>query len=211
MATPRSVIRLLLVDDHPVVREGLRTMMQSFEAVDLIAVCANGEEALEIVSQQPVDIVLADMRMTPMDGVQLLRSLRKQSPAIKVIIFSSYELEEDIFQALTAGAYGYLNKYASEEELLSTIRRAYSGERVFSRQILEKFDERSTRREITAREFQIMQMMAKGLTNREIAQVLTVSAFTVKNQVRSICQKLEVSHRTEAIRVAIERGLVVLD
>jgi DNA-binding NarL/FixJ family response regulator len=211
MATPRSVIRLLLVDDHPVVREGLRTMMQSFEAVDLIAVCATGEEALEIVSQQPVDIVLADMRMTPMDGVQLLRSLRKQSPAIKIIIFSSYELEEDIFQALTAGAYGYLNKYASEEELLSTIRRAYSGERVFSRQILEKFDERSTRREITAREFQIMQMMAKGLTNREIAQVLTVSAFTVKNQVRSICQKLEVSHRTEAIRVAIERGLVVLD
>jgi DNA-binding NarL/FixJ family response regulator len=186
-------------------------MMQSFEAVDLIAVCATGQEALEIVLQQPVDIVLADMRMTPMDGVQLLRSLRKQSPAIKVIIFSSYELEEDIFQALTAGAYGYLNKYASEEELLSTIRRAYSGERVFSRQILEKFDERSTRREITAREFQIMQMMAKGLTNREIAQVLTVSAFTVKNQVRSICQKLEVSHRTEAIRVAIERGLVVLD
>jgi DNA-binding NarL/FixJ family response regulator len=211
MATPRPVIRLLLVDDHPVVREGLRTMMQSFEAVDLIAVCATGQEALEIVLQQPVDIVLADMRMTPMDGVQLLRSLRKQSPAIKVIIFSSYELEEDIFQALTAGAYGYLNKYASEEELLSTIRRAYSGERVFSRQILEKFDERSTRREITAREFQIMQMMAKGLTNREIAQVLTVSAFTVKNQVRSICQKLEVSHRTEAIRVAIERGLVVLD
>ena len=211
MAPSRSVIRLLIVDDHPVVREGLRTMMQSFEAVDLIAVCANGEEALEIVSQQPVDIVLADMRMTPMDGVHLLRSLRKQSPAIKVIIFSSYELEEDIFQALTAGAYGYLNKYASEEELLSTIRRAYSGERVFSRQILEKFDERSTRREITAREFQIMQMMAKGLTNREIAQVLTVSVFTVKNQVRSICQKLEVSHRTEAIRVAIERGLVVLD
>jgi DNA-binding NarL/FixJ family response regulator len=211
MAPSRSVIRLLIVDDHPVVREGLRTMMQSFEAVDVIAVCASGKEALEIVSQQPVDILLADMRMTPMDGVQLIRSINKQSPAVKVIIFSSYELEEDIFQALTAGAYGYLNKYASEEELLSTIRRAYSGERVFSRQILEKFGERSTRREITAREFQIMQMMAKGLTNREIAQVLTVSVFTVKNQVRSICQKLEVSHRTEAIRVAIERGLVVLD
>ena len=211
MAPSRSVIRLLIVDDHPVVREGLRTMMQSFEAVDVIAVCASGKEALEIVSQQPVDILPADMRMTPMDGVQLIRSIDKQSPAVKVIIFSSYELEEDIFQALTAGAYGYLNKYASEEELLSTIRRAYSGERVFSRQILEKFGERSTRREITAREFQIMQMMAKGLTNREIAQVLTVSVFTVKNQVRSICQKLEVSHRTEAIRVAIERGLVVLD
>jgi DNA-binding NarL/FixJ family response regulator len=155
--------------------------------------------------------VLADMRMLPVNGIGLLRSIRQRARSTKVIVFSSYELEEDIYQALKEGACAYINKYASAEDLLSTIHRVCSGERVFSKQILEKFDERSTRKDITAREFQILEMMAKGLTNREIGHALQVSEFTVKNQIKSICGKLEVSHRTEATRVAIERGLIPID
>ena len=204
-------IRVLIVDDHPVVREGLRTMVQNFSSIDLVAVCATGEEALNTVSTTRIDVVLADLRMLPVDGIELLRSVRKQTPSTKVIVFSSYELEEDIYQALKEGASAYLNKYASGEELLNTIHRVHSGEHVFSKRILEKFDERRTRKDITTREFQILEMMAKGLTNREIGHALLVSEFTVKNQIKSICAKLEVSHRTEATRVAIERGLIPID
>lgn len=204
-------IRLLIVDDHPVVREGLRTMVQNFNSIDLVAVCATGEEALNTVLTTGIDVVLADLRMLPVDGIELLRSVRKQTPSPKVIVFSSYELEEDIYQALKEGASAYVNKYASGEELLNTIHRVHSGEHVFSKRILEKFDERRTRKDITTREFQILEMMAKGLTNREIGHALQVSEFTVKNQIKSICAKLEVSHRTEATRVAIERGLIHID
>jgi two-component system NarL family response regulator len=206
-----STIRLLIVDDHPVVREGLRTMVQNFASIDLVAVCATGEEALKAILNTRIDIVLADMRMLPVNGIELLRSVRKQAPSVKVIVFSSYELEEDIYQALKEGAFAYINKYASAEDLLNTIHRVHSGERVFSKRILETFGERSTRRDITTREFQILEMMAKGLTNREIGHALQVSEFTVKNQIKSICTKLEVSHRTEATRVAIDRGLIPID
>ena len=209
--TVHDKIRLLIVDDHPVVREGLRTMVQNFSSIDLVAVCATGAEAQNTVSTSRIDVVLADLRMLPEDGIELLRSVRRQVPSTKVIVFSSYELEEDIYQALKEGARAYINKYASGEELLSTIHRVHSGEHVFSKRILEKFDERRTRRDITTREFQILEMMAKGLTNREIGHALQVSEFTVKNQIKSICAKLEVSHRTKATRVAIERGLIPID
>lgn len=207
----QSKIRLLIVDDHPVVREGLRTMVQNFDSIDLVAVCATGEEALKNIVSTRIDVVLADLRMLPVNGIELLRSVRKQAPSANVIVFSSYELEEEIYQVLKEGACAYINKYASAEDLLNTIHRVYSGERVFSKRILEKFDERSTRRDITTREFQILEMMAKGLTNREIGHALHVSEFTVKNQIKSICTKLDVSHRTEATRVAIERGLITID
>jgi DNA-binding NarL/FixJ family response regulator len=186
-------------------------MVQNFESIDLVAVCCAGGEALKAISTTRIDVLLVDLRMLPVNGIELLRSVRKQAPSTKVIVFSSYELEEDIYQALKEGACAYINKYASAEELLNTIHRVYSGERVFSNSILEKFDERRTRKDITTREFQILEMMAKGLTNREIGHALQVSEFTVKNQIKSICAKLEVSHRTEATRVAIERGLIPID
>lgn len=204
-------ISLLIVDDHPVVREGLRTMVENFNSIDLVAVCPSGEEAVRTIVNTHIDVVLSDLRMVPMNGIQLLRSLKKQAPSTKVIVFSSYELEEDIYQALKEGACAYINKYASSEELLDTIHRVHSGERVFSKSIMEKFDERSTRRDVTTREFQILEMMAKGLTNREIGHALHVSEFTVKNQIKSLCTKLDVSHRTEATRAAIERGLIPID
>jgi two-component system, NarL family, response regulator len=186
-------------------------MVQNFGSIDLVAVCATGDEALEMILSTRIDVLLADLRMLPVNGIALLRLVKKQAPSTKVIVFSSYELEEDIYQALKEGAYAYINKYASAEELLSTISRVSSGERVFSQKILEKFDERSARQDITPREFQILEMMAKGLTNREIGHVLNVSEFTVKNQIKSLCTKLEVSHRTEATRAAIERGLIAID
>lgn len=208
--TGTASINLLIVDDHPVVREGLRSMVQGFACIALVAVCSSGEEALKLSEQHTVDVMLADMRMAPMSGIGLLRAVVDQSPQTKVIVFSSYESEEDIYQALKLGACGYLSKFASEQELLTTIKRVHSGGRAFSRRILEKFNERSTRKDISPRESQVLEMMAKGLTNREIGHALDVSKFTIRNQIKSICTKLDVSDRTEATRAAIERGLLIL-
>jgi DNA-binding NarL/FixJ family response regulator len=203
-------IRLVIVDDHPVVREGLRSMVLRAPGMDLVSVCGSGEAALKIAQRVRVDIMLIDMRMSPMNGVELLRRLKTVSPQCKGLILSSYHFEEEIFQAVMAGASGYISKDALPDEILRQIHAAYAGEQLFSPELLQRVEQRSKRRSLSSREMEILEMVAKGLTNKEIAGVLGSSQFTVRNQLRSLSAKLDASDRTEAARIAIEQGIILV-
>jgi DNA-binding NarL/FixJ family response regulator len=209
--TDAAKIRLLIVDDHPVVREGLRSMMSNFARIQLVTVCASGEEALRVVSEQPVDVMLIDLRMTPMSGIELLRRLKQKAPACKGLVLSTYELDEEIFQAVEAGAAGYLSKNALPGAILKSIELAHSGKLIFSSHMLERIEQRRHRKNLTFRELQVLEMVAKGLTNKEIAGASGLSPYTIRNQISSISNKLDVCDRTEAARVAIEQGIIRVD
>jgi DNA-binding NarL/FixJ family response regulator len=209
--TEAAKIRLLIVDDHPVVREGLRSMISNFEHIQLVMVCSTGEEALRVASRQPVDVMLIDLRMSPMGGVEVLRRLKEKSPRCRGVILSTYELDEEIFQAFEAGACGYLSKDALPGHISKGIELAHAGKLIFSNQMMERIEQRRQRRSLTARELSVLEMVAKGLTNKEIAGASGVSQFTVRNQLSSISSKLDVCDRTEAARVAIEQGIIRID
>lgn len=203
-------IRVVIVDDHPVVREGLRSMIQRVPEMELVSVCGSGEAALKVAQRVRIDIMLIDMRMSPMNGVELLRRLKSIDSHCKGLILSSYQFEEEIFQAVTAGAAGYISKDTLPDEILRQIHVAHAGGRLFSPELLERVEQRRKRRSLSSRELEILEMVAKGLTNKEIAGVLGLSQFTVRNQLRSLSGKLEASDRTEAARIAIEQGIILV-
>lgn len=206
-----SKIRVLVVDDHPIVRDGLRSVLHTVREIELVTVCSTGEEVLETLSRQTVDVILADLRMTPMTGLELLARVTDHYPSIRMLVFSSYEREEEIYQAFIGGAAGYLNKNLPSEELVRAIIAACSGKRIFSAQDLSMCEERRNKKGLTSRELQILEMLAKGLTNKEIGEVLCISHLTARNLVQRVCVKLDASDRTEATRIAIERGIILVD
>ena len=206
-----SKVRVLVVDDHPIVRDGLKSVLQLIKEIELMGVCSGGDEVLARLPHQDVDVILADLRMSPMTGLELLKRVRSSHPAVRVLIFSSYEREEEIYQAFVEGAAGYVNKNIPSEQLARSIIAAASGERVFSNHDIAMCEERRQKKGLTSRELQILEMLAKGLTNKEIGDVLCISHFTARNLVKRVCAKLDASDRTEATRVAIERGIIVVD
>ena len=206
-----SRIRVLVVDDHPVVRDGLKSVLQTIRQVELVGVCSTGQEVLETLTSHAVHVLLADLRMVPMTGLELLRHVKSKHPSVQVLMFSSYEREEEIYQAFIEGAAGYISKNAPSHELVKAIIAASSGKRAFSQHDIDMCEERRQRKGLTSRELQIIEMLAKGLTNKEIGDVLCISHFTARNLVKRACAKLDASDRTEAARVAIERGIIVVD
>ena len=204
-------VRVLVVDDHPIVRDGLRSSLLDAPGILLIDVCASGEEALERVKTEAVDVLLTDLRMTPMSGLALLKRVKTFRPELQVLIFSSYEREEEIYQAYADGAAGYLSKSLSSEELAKAILDVAKGQKLFSREDLVLIEERSQRKALTPRESEILEMLAKGLTNKEIGNALEISHLTARNMLKRVCAKLDASDRTEATRIAIERGIIVLE
>ncbi len=204
-------VRVIVVDDHPIVRDGLKSVLQTVPDIQLVNVCSTGEEVLKEISRRAVDVILADVRMTPMTGLELLRRVRSEQPTVSVLMFSSYEREEEIFQAFTEGAAGYLNKNALSDQLVQAIVVVASGKRAFSKHDLAMCEERRLRKGLTSRELEILELVAKGLTNREIGEVLCISHLTARNLAKRVFTKLDASDRAEATRIAIERGLITLD
>lgn len=204
-------VRVLVVDDHPIVRDGLRSSLQITPGITLVDVCASGEEALERIKGEGVDVLLSDLRMSPMSGLALLKRAKALRQDLHVIIFSSYEREEEIYQAYVEGAAGYLSKNLSSKELGKAILDVASGRKLFSPQDLSFIEERRGRKALTPRELEILEMLAKGLTNKEIGKVLGISHLTARNMAKRVCEKLDASDRTEATRIAIERGIIVLE
>lgn len=204
-------IRILIVDDHPVVRAGLTSMLGTQVELKVIGSASSGEEALSMIQRDAPDVVLLDLRMPGLNGVDMLVAARKVGSQVRAIILTSYETDEDIYRAVQAGAQGYLLKDTPLKEMLEAIRTVSTGKRYIPRQIAQRLAERMMRTELTARELEILKMLAKGPTNKQIGHALGISDYTVRNHVNSIIEKLEVSDRTEAATTAIQRGIITVD
>jgi two-component system, NarL family, response regulator len=201
-------IRILIVDDHPVVVAGLASMLGTQAGMAVAGSASSGEEALELLRTTTADVVLLDLRMPGMNGIDTLHALRRSKANTRAIILTSFETDEDIYRAVQAGAQGYLLKDSRQAEMVEAIRAVHSGKRYFPRDIAARLAERMMRTELTPREVEVLKMLARGLTNKEIGSALKISGNTVRNHVNSIIEKLEVSDRTEAATTAILRGII---
>jgi DNA-binding NarL/FixJ family response regulator len=201
-------IRILIVDDHPVVLAGLTSMLGTQSGMEVAGSASSGEEALEMLRSIAADLVLLDLRMPGMSGVDTLHAFKRAKINIRVIILTSFETDEDIYRAVQAGAQGYLLKDAPQADMVEAIRVVYAGKRYFPRHIATRLAERMMRTNLTARELEVLNMLARGLTNKQIGCALNISDNTVRNHVNSIIEKLEVSDRTEAATTAIHRCII---
>lgn len=204
-------IKIMIVDDHPVVREGLSRIIVSESGMEVIAEAGTGAEALTQYRKLRPDIVLLDMRMPEMTGIQTIEAIRKEFTNARIIVLSTYDLEEDIYLSLQAGARGYILKDSPRTELLAAIRRVHAGERVIPPNIATRLAERIGGNELTAREFEVLKLIVAGKSNKQIGDDLGISEGTVKSHVNNILDKLGVTDRTQAVSVALKRGIVHLE
>ncbi len=203
-------IRVFIVDDHPVVLAGLASMLSTQPGIEVVGSASDGEEALKLLLMQPAHLLLLDLRMPGMNGLETLQALRRSGISIRAIVLTSYAMDEEVYRAVQAGAQGYLLKDAPQSEMIEAIRAVHCGKRYFRGAIAERLAERMLRSSLTERELEVLTMLSRGLTNKEIGHVLNISGNTVRNHVNSIIEKLEVSDRTEAATVAIHRGIIEL-
>jgi two-component system NarL family response regulator len=208
MEKERDRIRILIVDDHPVVRTGLTSMLTTQDSFEVVGAASTGEEALAMIQQLAPAIMLVDLRMPGMNGFDLLHAMRRIGSPPKVIVLTSFETDEDVYRAVRAGAQGYLLKSTVQHEMIAAIRAVAAGMRHIPPRIASRLAQRMSRPALTPRELEILEMLAKGLTNKQIGTVFQISGNTARNHVNSIIQKLEVADRTEAVSTAIQQGLV---
>jgi len=204
-------IRVFVVDDHQVVRTGLQAMLESEPDIVVVGTAASGQEALDRLPSIEFDILLTDLRMAEMNGEEMMQRLRRVRPDIRCAVLTNYHSDEDVFNAVRAGAMAYMLKTETLEQMVSTIRRVHAGQRCIPPHIAQQLAERVGRSPISSRELEILQWVARGMKNREIATKLFISEFTVRNHVISLLEKLGVRDRTEATAVAIKQGLVRLE
>lgn len=202
------MIRVLIVDDHIVVRLGLRTLIQSQPDMEVAGDAAGGQDAVALVEKLHPDLIMMDLRMPGCGGVEAVKSIRAVDPNARVLFLSSFGSEEEVYQALHAGALGYILKNAATDELLQAIRRVYAGGTWIPAGLAALYADRTNRPELTHREKQILQCVFQGLTNKEIAHELNVAENTVKNHINNLMYKLGAKDRTHATHVALVRGLL---
>lgn len=213
-----EAIKILIVDDHPVVREGISAMLTRQHDFKIIGEASNGLEAIEKAQQLSPDIILMDLRMPEMDGVEAMTRIKQDKPDIKFIILTTYSDDEYIFKGIAAGARAYLLKDAPRDELFKAVRAVYRGESliqpVVASKVLDKLAELSKKspasETLSEREIEVLKLMAKGVSNSNIAEELSITQSTVKTHITSIFQKLNVTTRTEAVTTALKRGIIQL-
>jgi two-component system, NarL family, response regulator len=203
-------IRVIVADDHPIVREGLAALVKSQPDMQLLGEAENGRAAVQQYLRHRPDVILLDLRMPEMDGIAATRAILERAPRAKIIVLSTYRGDEDVYQALRAGAKAYLLKDSSRKELLNSIRSVHEGEVKISPPVSAQLVASLVRARLTKREAEIMRQLVAGKSNKEIGSSLQVTEGTVKVHVGHILKKLGASGRTEAIRIALERGVVHL-
>ena len=203
-------IRILLVDDHQVVREGLLAIIDYQDDMQVVGEADDGEQAVRLWQELRPDVTLVDLRMPGMDGVSVISALRAIDSQVRIVILTTYDGDEDVYRGMRAGARAYLLKDTRRDELLRCIRGVYAGETYVPPAVAAKLALQIRGERLTPRELQILGLMAEGVSNRVIAQKLFISEGTVKTHVKSIFEKLDVLSRTEAVTQAAKRGLIRL-
>jgi DNA-binding NarL/FixJ family response regulator len=215
MATPEIAIagkaRVLLVDDHALLRTGVANIINQEPDLRVVAEAENGLQAISAYEQHQPDVTLLDLRMPVMEGVEVVRQIRERDPRARVIILTTYDTDDEISQALKAGAKAYVLKDIAAEDLIGCIRSVLAGKTYIAPAAAAKLAEGVTRVQLTPREMATLRLLADGKANKEIANELDISERTVKTHLAHLFEKLGVTSRTEAIRVATRRGLVRLE
>jgi DNA-binding NarL/FixJ family response regulator len=206
----RDKIRLLIADDHALILEGLAATIGRQDDMTVVAKASNGREAVELWTAHRPDVSLLDLRMPNLNGVGVIREVRDLDVAARVIVHTTYDTDEEIYQAIRAGAKAYLLKDAPLQELLDAIRKVHAGETCIPPALAAKLASRMSGEAMTSREMDVLRLLARGRSNKEIGTALFISETTVKTHVRSIFSKLDVMSRTEAIAAANRRGLIQL-
>lgn len=214
MSTRTAPIRLLIVDDHPVVRAGLRGMLAEQSAFQIVGEASDGATALELVAQQHPDVILMDLRMVGMNGVTATQRLRDQYQAVHVLVLTTYDSDTDILRAIEAGATGYLLKDTPRDDLFQAIHAAARGDTVLTPSVANRLltQLRTPASDLlSGREIEVLEQVARGASNKDIARSLRISEATVKSHLIHIYEKLGVADRTAAVTQALERGIIRLN
>jgi len=210
MGKPPDAIKVLIVDDHPVVRIGLRTMLDSEDNISVIGMAESGSEAVKEVQRALPDVVLMDLRMPEMEGTKAISELRRIQPDLRILVLTNYESDEYIFRALQAGAMGYLLKSTPQAEIVAAVEMIHANRRCIPPSIKERLPEMIGREVLSQRELEVLTLVAMGKSNKEIAQSLSISDKTARNHVTSCLLKLGADDRTEAATTALKRGIIQL-
>jgi DNA-binding NarL/FixJ family response regulator len=205
-----TCIRILIADDHYMVRMGLAALVETKPDLQVVGEAADGEQAVEMFKRLRPDLMLMDLRMPLKDGITATREIREQFPDARILMLTTYDGDDDIHKALSAGAGGYVLKNSTRESLIPALRAVAAGQRWIPQEVASRLASRKMFEELTPRELEVLHQLATGRANKEIADVLKISEHTVKDHLKSILGKLHVADRTEAVTVALQRGIIHL-
>jgi DNA-binding NarL/FixJ family response regulator len=203
-------IRVLCVDDHPLIRKGIASILANEPDMELVAEASDGREAVRVFRESHPDVTLMDLRMPELDGIAATRAIREEFPAARIIALTSYEGDQDIYRALDAGVRGYLLKEAVHTDVLRAIRTVHAGKRLMPAEVAGRLTEYFPQMALTPRETEVLGLVANGLGNKEIAEQLGTATGTIKIHIQNILEKLSAADRTQAVTIAIQRGILHL-
>jgi two-component system, NarL family, response regulator len=201
-------IRIVIADDHIVVRDGLAAILGMQPDMQILGEAGDGEEACAAFERHRPDVLLLDLRMPKMDGVDVVRAIRVRHPDARIVIITTYAGDEDIFRSLRAGAKGYLLKDSPRQQIIEAVRNVFAGQQYIPAAIASKVAEHALSPQLTAREVEVIQRVARGESNKEVGAALSISEGTVKTHVKGVLAKLEATSRTEAVTIARRRGFI---
>jgi len=203
-------IRIVVIDDQAVVRQGFVSLINTVADMEVVAEGTNGQQAVDLYREHKPDVMLTDLRMPVLSGVEAIAAIRREFPGARIIVLTTYDGDEDIYRSLQAGAQGYLLKDVFFEDLEDAIRKVHAGSRRIPAVVAERLAERMSGSDLTGRELEVLQQIVAGKSNKEIGAQLNISEATVKSHINNILSKLGVSDRTQAATTALQRGIVHL-